>query len=141
MVFFVNTSVCVFGGMQLKDVRSGIWTSLLSKLLYYYYLIFLFFIPIFIFYLLQHYIYYYLFYYIILILIINILLCIVNNNNIIYIILFKAKAPRSKSMKADLHPYSDTWVTLRPVLYLKNLEIYFSRDLQNLETVPPKLHQ
>jgi hypothetical protein len=28
-----------------------------------------------------------------------------------------------------------------PVLYLKNLEIYFSQDLQNLETVPPKLHQ
>jgi hypothetical protein len=30
---------------------------------------------------------------------------------------------------------------LRPVLYLKNLEIYFSRDLQNLQIVPPKLRQ
>jgi len=35
-------------------------------------------------------------------------------------------------------PYN---TALRPVLYLKNLEIYSSRDLQNLQTVPPKLRQ
>jgi len=28
-----------------------------------------------------------------------------------------------------------------PVLYFKNLEIYFSRDLQNLEIGPPKLRK